>query len=248
MKIHNQLKKIILWIIFIIVIFLYLQDRKILLPLLNSLLNRQILFSAKFWTFAAVMVALFGQRFNNWLNQPIILVDFDSNSDRCYRNAVLNEDVIQDFGRFTNVTRQYFRLKVSNVGNDTAKKVRMTIDLYYEDGKEAERFEPTCLRWFTQDKEIDIASGETTYINLLSQIIKISESHTRTYAKNLFVIRWEIFDYTPRGIAWDRERRVFNIKLVVHGDNVKARSLWFRFIPEGEDIFKVGKLIKINHI
>ena len=242
----NFIPTCVLRIVFVFVVLLFLQDRQILLPLLSSLFSGQILFSAKFWTFTAVMVALFGVRFNDWLNRPIMSLDFDPNSDRCCRSAVLSQDTIQDFGIFNNVTRQYFRLKVSNIGKSTAKKIRITVDLYYEDGKEAERFEPTCLSWLTREREIDIAGDEVTYINLFSQVIGISETHTISYPKGLFVIRWQVYDTTPRGIAWDRERRIFNIKLVVHGDNVGAKTFWFKFIPEGDDIFKPGKLLKLN--
>lgn len=238
------MKKVIIWVILIFCILWFLWYRNILQPFLISVWNGKIVFTEKFWTLIAIIVALFGKRFNDWLNRPIIEIDFNENSDRCYRTGVLNNDIIQDFGIMTATTRQYFRLRICNMGNSTAKRVRVAIDLYYENMQEAERFEPNYLRWIAGTQEVDIASHETTYVNLLSQVIKIDNPPAQI-PNNFFVIRWEISSRIPRAIAWDRESRIFIIKLIVHGDNIKARTYWFRFTPSKAGIFDAGRLTKI---
>ena len=193
-------------------------------------------------TFLAILVALFGKRIQDWIDRPIIKVYFELTSDRCFRNAIPIRDDIQEFHDIMTKKRQYFRLKVSNDGKSTAKRVRIILDLYYEDMKEAERFEPNPLRWVTSNTEdIDIANKEITYINLLSQVTEIYEPEGPV-PQNLFVIRWEIFNMIPRGIAWDRVSRKYIIKLIVHGDNLEAKTYWLQFIPDTRNIFAIGNL------
>lgn len=203
-----------------------------------------MLFSPPHLTFFAVVIALFGKRFHDWLDRPVIHIDFNQNSDRCFRTANPFGETIQDFPHLIPETRQYFRLRVTNSGRGTAKRIRVVIDLCYEDMEEAERFEPNCLRWITGEKEIDIASCESVYINLLSQITKVRNSQSAV-PNNYFVIRWELFDSTPRGIAWDRRSTTYNIKIIIHGENIIAKTYWFRFIPVPNDIFAVGNLLKL---
>lgn len=216
----------------------------LLAVLIVFLWQKGILFSQPHLTLFAVLVALFGERFRDWLNRPVINIEFDRNSDRCFRSANPLDETIQDFPQFIPETRQYFKLKVTNNGRGTAKSVRALVDLYYEDMKEAERFEPSCLGWITGDKEIDIASGESVYVNLLSQIIKIKNS-SAVVPSNYFVLRWELFDLRPRGIAWDRQSKTFNIKIIIHGDNIRPKIYWFRFVPDPDNMFAVGNLFKI---
>ena len=216
----------------------------LLIVFIVFLWQKGLLFSSPHLTFLAVVIALFGQRFHNWLDRPVIQIDFDRNSDRCFRSANPIGETIQDFPNLIPETRQYFRLKVINNGRGTAKSVRVLVDLYYEDMKEAERFEPNCLVWITGDKEIDIASGESAYINLLSQITKVINSPNNV-PSNYFVIRWGLFDLTPRGIAWDIRSMIYNIKIIVHGDNIGAKTYWFKFVPDSSNIFVIGDLLKV---
>lgn len=207
--------------------------------------ERDILFSIPHLTLIAVLVALFGRRLQGWFDRPIIEVDFDPSSDRCLRDAMPINDSVQNFNQFKPKKREYFRLKVTNEGRGVAKKVKIVIDLYYKNNKEVERFEPNCLSWITGDKEIDIASKEVTYINILSQVTDFSNPEELNPEK-LFVIRWEIFDKRPRGIAWDRVSQEYLIKTIVHGDNVEAKTYWFKFIPDKNNVFKVGQLKRLK--
>ncbi|HPT07792.1 MAG TPA: hypothetical protein PLO85_06590 [Candidatus Omnitrophota bacterium] len=216
--------------------------------LFNLALKTGYLFSTKFLTFIAILVALFNQRFQDFINAPLINLDFDKNSDRCYRWAMLAEDLIQEWGVFQ-VERQYFRLKVTNNGLGTAKKVRITVELFNKDRNEEERFEPNSLRWLTREKEIDIASGETTYINLLSHVKKIRSTikQSRPMANNFFVIRLELFDLlNARGLAWDKDKEIYYLKIIIHGDNVQAKTYWYKYIPDENDMFKPGNLFYIK--
>jgi len=201
------------------------------------------LFSLEFLTLMAIIVALFGVRFHTWLDRPKVSMDFDMNSDRCFRSARPVEDRMQDFQFLTPDRRQYFKLKVTNKGSGVAKKVRAVIDIYYENMTEAERFEPNNLSWITGKETIDIANNETTYVNLLSQVTSILEPE-ENYPRppNVFVIRFEIANRTPRGLAWDRESRIYILKLVLHGDNLNAKTYWLKFTPNPDGILQVGQL------
>jgi hypothetical protein len=57
------------------------------------------------FTFLAVLVALFGERFWKWLDRPRLQIEFDKDSERCYRWAIVNPDHVQDEGQFSNVKK-----------------------------------------------------------------------------------------------------------------------------------------------
>jgi len=198
-------------------------------------------------TLLAVIVALFGERISKWINRPIIGVHYWYESERCNRSVVPLNDKVQDFPQIIPAERQCFRLKVYNGGKETARRVKVVLDLFYYENKQvAERFEPSSLRWVSCSQEtIDLASKEATYINLLSQITKIKETNEKI-PPNYFVLRWELFNMMPRGIAWDRESRKFLIKLIIHGDNFEPQTQWLKFVPDEKDIFVKGKLLYFN--
>lgn len=199
-------------------------------------------------TFLAILVALFNERIQNFIDKPLIKVRFDKKSDRCSRWVEIEKDNIQEFGPL-NVRRQEFRLKVTNEGFGTAKRVRAIVELFNKDREEEERFEPNCLRWVIgrEDSDIDIASGESTYVYLLSHITKIlPPDDKKNFPSNFFVIRFELFDLIhDRGIAWDKDKEIYHIKVIIHGDNVKAKTYWFEYIPGEEGIFKPGELLQV---
>ncbi len=68
-----------------------------------------------FVMFFAVIVALFGEKFREWLKRPKISLEFDKKSDRCFREATVPSDNIQkeQYSPFVNVTRVYYRLMMS---------------------------------------------------------------------------------------------------------------------------------------
>lgn len=208
--------------------------------------DTKYLFSTKFLTFLAILVALFNQSIQHFIDEPIIKVEFDKKSDRCYRTAV-SRDNIMEFGTFS-VERQYFRLKITNNGLGTAKRVRVIVDLFNKNKNEEERFEPNCLNWITGEKEIDIASGETTYINLLSHITKVlPPDDKKQFPNNFFVIRLQLFDLIRlRGLAWDKDKETYYIKVITHGDNINAKTYWFKYIPDEKEMFKAGELLEIQ--
>jgi hypothetical protein len=81
-------------------------------------------------TFFVIPAALFGATFRDWIKRPKIFLKFDKASDRCFRQATVLEDEIQN-GRdshFKNVERVYYRLKVKNEGG-LAKNVKVKIDI-----------------------------------------------------------------------------------------------------------------------
>lgn len=175
-----------------------------------------------FFTFCAVIVALFGERFWRWLDRPKIEISFDKNSDRCFRWADVQLCNIQDEGQKANVRKQYFRLRITNKGR-FAKRLRVRVDIKDKAGKEVERFEPSTLQWINRKEENDLLNGESEYVNFLSQIINHPD------IKNRLTV--EIFDTSPRGIAWDRELETYKYTITVFGENIKPVSINATFVP-----------------
>jgi hypothetical protein len=164
-------------------------------------------------TFLAILVALFGEKIRNWFDRPKLAVEFASQSERCCRAAEIEKDLVQDeSGLIENVTRRYYRLRVNNTGG-TAKRVKAKIDVLDSKGKPAERFEPNLLRWVDWQDVVDLASGESHYVNLFSVI------ENKEHVKNR--LRLELADTTPRGIAWDRQLVVWILKVSIYGDNIR---------------------------
>ena len=183
-------------------------------------------------TFLAVIVALFGERFWKWWTKPVILVEFDKNSDRCFRTAIVVPDSFQDQSEinFTDINKQYFRLKVLNLGRESARKLKAKIEIYnVDEGKLADRFEPSTLRWITGHELIDLAPSEESYLNLASEVISYKEVNN-TEIK--YKIRVELSDFLPRGIAWDRRLHVYIFKIIFHAENLSQPVVkFFRFTP-----------------
>jgi len=184
-------------------------------------------------TLLAVLVALFKDRFWNWWDRPRISVSFDKISDRCYRWAEVTRDNIQDEGQHLHVKRQYFRLKVENKGG-LVKRLRVRVDMFDSRNNEVERFEPSELLWISGKEQMELARGESEYVNFLSQVI-----YSPTQISNR--LRVELHNASERGIAWDRKLTVYNFRLTVYGDNIKPQTHFARFTPRKE-ADKPGKL------
>lgn len=189
-----------------------------------------------FFTFLAVLVALFGERFWKRMDRPKIKIDFDKNSDRCFRWAMVPLCNIQDEGQQRDVRKYYFRLKVTNDGG-MAIKLRVRADIKDEKGKEMERFEPSNLQWINRKEEMDLLKGESEYVNFLSQVVNSPN------IKNRLTI--EIFDTSPRGIAWDRLLKTYKYSIILFGENIKPILVHAKFVPN-IDIMKPGKLTVSN--
>lgn len=185
-------------------------------------LSDKIQITMSFFTFCAVVVALFGEIFWRWIERPKIKVSFDRNSDRCFRWADVPLCNIQDEGQITNVRKYYFRLKVSNTGK-SATKLRVRVDVMDEKGKEVERFEPSTLQWINSKEETDLLNGESEYVNFLSQVVNHPEINNR--------LTIEIFNTSPRGIAWDRKLNKYKYSVTVFGENIKPIFLQITFTP-----------------
>lgn len=182
-------------------------------------------------TLIIILVALFGEKFREWLNRPEIVISFDKSSDRCYRWATLKKDFIQDEtgeGGLTDAKRQYFRLRVKNNGG-LAKKLKIKTDVLFEDGREVDRFEPSTLRWLNGEEVVDLARGEIDYVNFLSQLLS-HKTDDRYHIKNS--LRIELYNTNPRGIAWDRDLRdisTYKYKIIIHGENVNPKIFTAKF-------------------
>lgn len=190
-------------------------------------------------TFLAVLVALFSERLWKYMERPKITLSFDKSSDRCYRWADLNENNVQDEGRHRNVRKQYFRLKIANNGS-LAKKLKVKVNIFYKNKKEVDRFEPSSLAWISGDETIDLAKGESEYINFLSQVI-----HSPTKITNRLTV--EIFDTKPRGIAWDRPLKTYYYRLTVYGENIKPLTYLAKFTAN-KDINKPGSIRELRKV
>lgn len=186
-------------------------------------------------TLAAVIVALFGERFWEWWKRPIIKIEFNGQSERCHRWAIAPQDDRQDQGTFNKVLMWYFRLRVSNNGLSTVRGLRAKVELYdVEKGELADRFEPTALNWITGSGSIDLAPKEDDYLNFISQALEPSDIK--------YKLRIEVADHSPRGIAWDRYVKPWKLRVAFHADNLpKPVIKFFKFTPpeEGEAIGKL---------
>lgn len=181
-------------------------------------------------TFFAVIVALFGEKFWAWFNRPRIKAEFNKKSERCFRSAIVLVDNIQDYGSFSNVKRQYFRLRIANNGRSVARNLKVKIELYDSENNLADRFEPSALNWITGTETINLAPEEDCYLNLISQVIE----DTRSIG---YQLRIELANMTLRGIAWDRHLYNWKLKLFIYGENINKPVIkTFDFIPNGEQI------------
>ncbi len=185
-------------------------------------LTDKIQLAMTFFTFCAVVVALFGERFWRWVERPKIKILFDKDSDRCFRWADVPLCNIQDEGQIHNVKKYYFRLKITNTGRSAAK-LRVRVDIMDKNGKEVERFEPSTLQWINGKEETDLLNGESEYVNFLSQVVNHLEVNNR--------LTIEIFNTSPRGIAWDRVLDKYKYSITIFGENIKPVSLQAVFIP-----------------
>jgi hypothetical protein len=186
-------------------------------------------------TLSAVIVALFGQRFWDWKDRPKIEINYDEKSDRCYRLAIVYNDEIQEqYSVVSAVSRQYYRLKIKNNGNTTAKGLKVKVELYNNKNKLADRFEPTLLSWVGGVSSVDLASGEDWYVDFLSQVTGPEAIKNR--------LRIEIKDKTPKGIAYDREIVSWILNVSVFGENInQVISKTFIYKP-AKEYFKPGTL------
>ena len=188
-------------------------------------------------TFFAVIVALFGERFREWLKRPKFDLKFDKSSDRCFREATVPQDNIQNEKEFTLVKRQYYRLMVKNKGG-LAKNVKVKIDIFDETGKELQYFEPSSLNWISGEEKEDLAKGEINYINVCSQVID-HETYPRFVSGDPTQdakiplerrLRIELHDTEHlRGIIWDRPLNDYKFVISFHGDNFEPITKYFVF-------------------
>jgi len=223
----------------VLVLFVYLTDQqqppnsKMKYPQLFGLAtNDKIQLSLAVITLLAVLVALFGERLWKWVDRPKVSVDFDQSSERCLRWAMVDPCNVQDEGQHRNVKRYYFRLRVQNQGS-AAKKLRVRAELLDKTNTPIDRFEPTELNWISGIPKVDLARGESEYVNLLSQVV----SHPGI--KNRLTV--EVSNTSPRGIAWDRPLETYTLEVTVYGDNIDPVQSQFRFKPK-KDITKPGEL------
>ena len=100
--------------------------------------NFWISFALALITFFAVGVALFGQRFWDWKNKPMVKVGF-GNDEPYVITTYLNKEI-----------NQLFRLKIVNQGKTVAKNCRVRIlSVFPENGvaKDSLIDEPDILKW-----------------------------------------------------------------------------------------------------
>ncbi len=182
-----------------------------------------------FWVAMAVVVALFIPIFtafiklvDKWRKATILKVSFRKNYDRTYRKAVVPVDAIQSNGVFKNVERYYFRLQIKNEGG-LAKRVSVRVDLFDRYLYELDYFEPSRLRWITNEEEIDLTTGESEICNLISQVVNLPQITNR--------LRIEVSNTTPRAIAWDRELNIYIFQVIIFGENFNPIKKHFIFTP-----------------
>lgn len=191
-------------------------------------------------TFLAILVALFRNWFWDFVKKPKILMEFCKENERCYRIA---DEIVQMQGPsgpyFQDVgcKRQYYRIRVRNTGGN-AFGLKAKVEVFDSNGKLAARSEPSLLRWITGESLIDLAKGEDSYVNLVSQVIK---SSVDTNAK----LRMELFDMTPRGIAINRNLAEWIFRVTIYGNNItNPLTKWYKYTPPKHEE-QPGDLIEV---
>lgn len=187
-------------------------------------------------TFVAVLVAMFGQRFWNWVSRPKLEIEFDRGSERCFRWATVESCNVQDEGQFANVRKYYFRLRVHN-GGGTVRNLRARVDVLDLKGRPVERFEPARLNWIVGAESVDLARGESEYVNLISQVVTHPEISNR--------LTIEVFNTNPRGIAWDRPLKSCLLEVTLYSDNAEPAKSSFKFRP-AQTKDKPGQLLLLD--
>ncbi|HSX15264.1 MAG TPA: hypothetical protein VLF40_00570 [Candidatus Saccharimonadales bacterium] len=185
-------------------------------------------------TLLAVLVALFADRIWKWFDRPRVSIEFIKSSERCLRLAIAYlDDVPGEMGP-TQVARYYFRLKVDNAGG-TVQNLRVRADILGMDKEPLEYFEPVTLNWIVGKESIDLAKGESEYINLASQVV----SYPNQITNRLTV---EVSNTDLRGISWDRPLSEYFLEVTAYGDNIrKPVQNTFKFTPDN-DLTKPGSL------
>ncbi len=221
---------------------------------MNWTLSDKLQFGLLVTTFLAVIVALFGEKFREWIWGPNINLKFDKKSDRCFREATVPNDHFQNEpGTFyQNVKRAYSRLKVDNEGR-LAKNVKVKIEVFDSEKKEIPYFEPSTLNWISGKEREDLAKKEVNYVNICSQVIDPNQkllrvvpldgSHTKkTMDRRL---RIELYDTSQRGIIWDRKLDNYIFKIIAYGDNFDPITKRFEFKKPSSNTLP-GDLVEIG--
>jgi hypothetical protein len=202
-------------------------------------------------TFAAVIVALFGENIREWIKKPNISLTFNQNSDRCFRKAPIQTDSIQKepYSPFKNVERAYYRLKVENK-KGFAKNVKVEIDIFDSEENEIQCFEPSLLRWISGNEKEDLTKGKVDYVNICSQVISPCQkpSQLQRDKKEVTIsrrLRIELFNNTQRGIYWDLKFDNYIFKIRIYGDNFNPFPKKYKFEKPSSDT-QLGNLVEIG--
>ncbi len=189
----------------------------------------------------ALIVALFGDRFWQFYKKPKIAVEFNPQSERCFRLAHPKNEPL---GRY------FFRLRVINNGKTEAKRLRAKVELFTSKNKgdnlieisslyPVPYFEPSTLHWITSLEFVDLASDEDWYLDLVSQSVDHSLDKP---------LRIEIFNRNSRGVIWNKPLDEYIIRVVIHGENInKPIKRYFKFSPN-TDKDNIGSLSEITNI
>jgi len=188
----------------------------------------------------ALFIALFGERIRGWIYRPKIALAFDRQNERCFRDATVSPDLIQDEERpFDSTKRQYFRLRVVNQGSTVARKLRAKVELYFDNKSPADRFEPSTLQWVSGLEVVDLAPEEEEYLNLVSQVLEPKNF-------NGYRLRIELASKALRGIAWDRTFDNWILKVSIHGENLYTPIVKFFRFDKPQDKDQPGDLKAIE--
>lgn len=101
-------------------------------------------------TLLAVLVALFGQQFWSWWRRPRLCVQFEEREPfvRSGVPAIMNSSY-QVFGR------TFWRVRVENVGRETARDCVAKIVITDDHGSLTEVFDPMQLRWSSLTDDLE---------------------------------------------------------------------------------------------
>lgn len=192
-------------------------------------------------TFLAVIVALFGQRFWEWINKPNIKVGI-SNESHYVVQGIRESSIIF-----------YFRMKVVNTGKTVARNCRVKLISVVPENKEVKFYwEPDNLKWssaprdmrYRHDPERDIGSLDKNQLTPIFKELKDIPPNNGWEFCDLFDICNGFVRFASYG---NRQTLPYHegavITLEIFGDNIKPKQVKFKLSQSGD-----FRQVKINRI
>lgn len=170
-------------------------------------------------TIGAVLVALFYPVLREWLNRPIIEIEYDNEEPFCRRANVPIDVPDPDSGHRHYMTAYYIRLRIQNIGKSVALNCEGKLNsIRFRDNNENfTPFDPVVLSWVGHHPgSIMINRDEYEYLNIIS-VFKDVPDRLQISAE----------DFSPRGIDFHPQMNDYVLQISVYGENFSPKHTSF---------------------